>query len=239
MAQDSLTGERVILPLVIEVTKWPWWLEGLLSEGENWQTSGLPVNWPECHLTLRMIGSSTRLAAQCSEMAQPTTQNRGEMSSYSHAMLIGFSLAILMAPLPAGADHFVDTSHEVAIDQGDHVVEMDIEGYFGGLCNGRFLYFAPHFCFMEGEEEILRFDTSAHCQNVDSWSVFDLVSTSIGAVFEGRTTGVFEGHYAHVLPNNWIVRHAEVLRYYPLLDCIGNDIPDECEPPMPAISDWG
>jgi len=100
------------------------------------------------------------------------------------------------------------------------------DSFNSAVFDGRYLYFAPHFNFTRGEEEILRYDTDGPFEEITSWAVFDPIAADVSSGVEGRAAVVFDGRYVYFTPSDWIEPHGEFLRY-------------DTRTGIPTVSQWG
>jgi len=104
---------------------------------------------------------------------------------------------------------FDDLSSWSAYDPGDDDVGTDPDGYYGGVFDGRYVYFAPYMDDGVSHSEVLRYDTDGSFDISSSWLTHD--PGTLGG-YEGA---VFDGRYIYFVPH-WdevVGSHGEVLRY--------------------------
>ena len=85
-------------------------------------------------------------------------------------------------------------------------------GYFGGVFDGRFIYFVPYY---NGSAFgiVLRYDTQSPFSTASSWHAYDAGATS-GLNTKGYCGAVFDGHYVYFMPYfNGSSYQGVVLRY--------------------------
>ena len=103
-----------------------------------------------------------------------------------------------------------------AFDVSKNGIGYDATGYWGGVFDGQFVYFAP-FSNTESEThgEVLRYDTTQEFDSVESWSTFDASKNGVGNNPKGFGDGVFDGQFLYFVPlaNEENGPHGEVLRY--------------------------
>ena len=83
---------------------------------------------------------------------------------------------------------FDDAAAFVAYDAG-RTDGMDTRGYYGGVFDGRYVYFVPRQLDMvQYHSRVLRLDTEGVFDNADSWEAFDVgeAHSQQGAAFDGR-----------------------------------------------------
>jgi hypothetical protein len=102
-----------------------------------------------------------------------------------------------------------------AYDPGAHGVGTDPDGFVGGVFDGRYVYFAPHYNGNEYDGEVLRYDTAGAFADPGSWATFDPGANGVGSDPDGYWGGVFDGRYVYFAPfyNDGNLPHGEVLRY--------------------------
>ena len=72
--------------------------------------------------------------------------------------------------------------------------------FFGGVFDGRYVYFVPYDNGSSYHGNVLRFDTSLPFTNPDSWSAYDAENTN-SLDTKGFYGGVFDGRYVYFVPN--------------------------------------
>ncbi len=87
-------------------------------------------------------------------------------------------------------------------------------GFFGGVFDGRYVYFVPY-ANTSYHGEVMRYDTQAAFDSIASWAVFRLDASSVGTQGEGFAGGVFDGRYVYFVPyySDAGSYHGEVARY--------------------------
>ena len=99
-----------------------------------------------------------------------------------------------------------------AYDAG-HTDGMDTGGFFGGVFDGRYLYFAPQHDKETRHGRVLRYDTHGDLREAASWSAYDAGNTD-GLNTKGFYGAVFDGRFVYFPPRrNPEGFHANVLRY--------------------------
>ncbi|UCD74428.1 MAG: hypothetical protein JSV91_11630 [Phycisphaerales bacterium] len=104
---------------------------------------------------------------------------------------------------------FADVSAWAAFDPGDYGVGHDPDGYRGGVFDGRYVYFVPHYSGALYDFEILRYDTAAEFADPSSWTTYDPNLEGMG----GSNGAVFDGRYVYFAPiSGFGERTSDVLR---------------------------
>ncbi len=108
-------------------------------------------------------------------------------------------------------DSFKDVMNWQAYDAG-YTDGMMTRGYFGGVYDGRYVYYAP--CrMMDFHGRVLRYDSEGEFQSGASWEAYDAGSVG-GLNTVGYSGAVFDGRYVYFVPfADSGARHARVLRY--------------------------
>ena len=84
---------------------------------------------------------------------------------------------------------FAESSSWATFDAGDHGAGTDPDGYYGGVFDGRYVYFVPCHNGTDWHGEVLRYDTAAGVPGVDvSVSADDVVLTLIDPAVEAAIT---------------------------------------------------
>ena len=105
---------------------------------------------------------------------------------------------------------FTEVAAWSAFDPGDHGVGSDPDGYRGGVFDGRFVYFVPHFSGDLYAFEVLRYDTAGDFADPSSWSTYDPDLEGMG----GSNGAVFDGRYVYFTPiSGYGDRVGNVLRF--------------------------
>ncbi|MDF7823028.1 hypothetical protein P4B35_03315 [Pontiellaceae bacterium B12227] len=100
-----------------------------------------------------------------------------------------------------------------AFDPGSQGVGTDPDGYYGGVFDGRFVYFAPNENGTEYHGEVLRYDTQAAFATTNAWSTFDPNENGL-ANNRGYHGAVFDGRYIYYVPfYNGTAYSGKVLQY--------------------------
>lgn len=90
---------------------------------------------------------------------------------------------------------------------------LDTTGYFGGVFDGRYLYFAPQHDLDTRHGKVLRYDTHADFHDSPSWLGYDAGRTD-GLTTHGFYGAVFDGRYVYFVPRRSAEAfHTHVLRY--------------------------
>jgi hypothetical protein len=110
---------------------------------------------------------------------------------------------------------FCGNTSWLAFDPGENGVGADPDGYWGGVFDGRYVYFAPHHNGTDYHGEVLRYDTTAPFDGASAWSVFDVQNSAPPGAKGGYSGAVFDGLYVYFVPfyESNDEPHGEVLRY--------------------------
>lgn len=108
---------------------------------------------------------------------------------------------------------FTDPASWDSFDAGDHGVGDDPDGFHGGVFDGRYVYFVPLMNGTEWNAEVLRYDTMVDCNDNDIDDACDLDCGPGGGQCDVPGCGLS-------------------------LDINETGVPDECEPPIPTLSEW-
>ena len=76
---------------------------------------------------------------------------------------------------------------------------LNTKGFFGGVFDGRYIYFVPNNNGTSYSGTVLRFDTTANFTSSASWSAYDAGSTS-GLNTTGYGGAVSDGRYIYFAP---------------------------------------
>jgi hypothetical protein len=74
-------------------------------------------------------------------------------------------------------------------------VNASVESFFGGVFDGRYVYFVPNIDGIVG-----RYDTQASFTSSSAWSTFNVATVNAGC--QGSIGAVFDGRYVYVVPHN-------------------------------------
>ncbi len=112
---------------------------------------------------------------------------------------------------------FNDMNSWIAFDPGwylDAALGLDLDGYRGGVFDGRYVYFVPLDNGSGQHGAVLRFDTEGSFRDTGSWTAFDPGNAGVGTDPDGYQGAVFDGRYVYFSPfHNGLSQHGEVLRY--------------------------
>jgi hypothetical protein len=88
-------------------------------------------------------------------------------------------------------------------------------GHYGGVFDGRYVYFAPYYNSMEQQNgRVLRYDTQQTFTLGTSWEEFYPFTQGVGDYGKGYIGAVFDGRYVYFVPHHdGNAHHGEVLRY--------------------------
>jgi len=90
---------------------------------------------------------------------------------------------------------------------------LNTKGYYGGVFDGRYIYFSPVHNGALRHGIVLRYDTYGGLTNATSWQVYDASNTD-GLSCRGYRGGVYDGRYIYYVPHyDGTNIHANVLRY--------------------------
>src|SRR5262249_51362328 len=80
------------------------------------------------------------------------------------------------------------------------------EGFHGGVFDGRYVYFSPHFSH-SAEASVTRFDTQASFPSASSWTTFDV--NSLSTATHDFSGAAFDGRYVYFVPgvSDFFVRY--------------------------------
>jgi hypothetical protein len=93
-------------------------------------------------------------------------------------------------------------------------VGTDPDGYWGGVFDGRYVYFAPWSNGTSYHGEVLRYDTTAPFAGAASWATYDAGAHGVGTDPDGYAGAAFDGRYVYFAPSfSGSAYHGEVLRY--------------------------
>lgn len=73
---------------------------------------------------------------------------------------------------------------------------LNTKGYYGGVFDGRYVYFTPRFDGTEMHSRVLRYDTSKPFSHMESWDAFD---AGLEISYQG---GGFDGQYVYFAPGS-------------------------------------
>lgn len=73
---------------------------------------------------------------------------------------------------------------------------LNTSGYYGGVFDGKYVYFTPRFDGTEMHSRVLRYDTSEQFSNMESWDAFD---AGLEISYQG---GGFDGQYVYFAPGS-------------------------------------
>ena len=108
-----------------------------------------------------------------------------------------------------------DFSAFAAYDAG-HTDGLSTKGYFGAVCDGRYVYFCPvrdHQDRYSVHGRVLRYDTQAPFHSTAAWAAYDAGHTD-GLRTVGFYGGAFDGRYVYFNPrDDGHGHHTRLLRY--------------------------
>ena len=94
--------------------------------------------------------------------------------------------------------NFIDSGSWSAHDAGG-TSGLNAKGFSGGVFDGRYVYFTPHYNGSSYSSTVLRFDTTSNFTSSASWSAYDAGNTS-GLNTSGFIGSVFDGRYVYFVP---------------------------------------
>ncbi len=101
-----------------------------------------------------------------------------------------------------------------AFDAGANGVGAIADGFFGGVFDGRYVYFVPKAKNFSQQGEVLRYDTQGAFATAGSWAAFDPGAAGVGIDADAFTGGVFDGRYVYFVPGGYVsCCPGEVLRF--------------------------
>jgi hypothetical protein len=90
---------------------------------------------------------------------------------------------------------------------------LSTRGYFGGVFDGRYVYYVPCRTAAGFHGVTLRYDTQSDFQSAAGWESYDAGATD-GLDTRGYAGAVFDGRYVYYVPfTDESARHGRVLRY--------------------------
>lgn len=117
-------------------------------------------------------------------------------------------MASLVSQWASSAEFGAFTAHDASCTEG-----LDTTGFFGGVFDGRYLYFAPQYNTDNRHGTVLRYDTHGDFHAPASWAAYD-ASTTDGLACKGYYGAAFDGRYVIFPPRRDPDGfHARVLRY--------------------------
>jgi len=107
---------------------------------------------------------------------------------------------------------FTNSGSWAAYDAGN-TGGLNTKGYWGGVFDGRYVYFVPFRDSSSVHGKVLRYDTQGKFTNVTSWTAYDAGNTG-GLDSKGFGGGVYDGQYVYFVPYwNTLSPHGIALRY--------------------------
>ncbi len=98
---------------------------------------------------------------------------------------------------------FNSVSSWIAYDPNAFGLGNDLDGYCGGVFDGRYVYFAPYYNGSNYHGEVMRYDTHGVFYDISSWAAYD---SGLG---DGYAGAIFDGRYVYFVPGY----DGKVLRY--------------------------
>ncbi len=90
---------------------------------------------------------------------------------------------------------------------------LNTKGYFGAVCDGRYVYFAPQFNGDERHGEVLRYDTHGDFSKSESWEAYSAGNTD-GLRTKGYYGVVHAAPYIYYVPRtDGETLHSRIMRY--------------------------
>lgn len=92
------------------------------------------------------------------------------------------------------------------------VIDPALKGYAGGVTDGKYVYFMPHYDGTQYSGLIPRYDTTLAFNVTSSWSTFDV--TTVDQLARGFHHATFDGRYIYLSPlHNGTAFSGRVVRY--------------------------
>lgn len=140
----------------------------------------------------------------------PTTAHALTIEAWVHSAVDApetFQVLAASWPLRARMDAFA------SFDAG-HIDGLDTKGYFGAVCDGRYVYFAPQRNGSGTQHgNVLRLDTHGDFGDPESWTSYDAGQTS-GLNTKGYYGAVHTGDFMYFIPRtDGKTHHSRMLRY--------------------------
>jgi hypothetical protein len=104
---------------------------------------------------------------------------------------------------------FSTTASWATYDAGANGLGNDLDGFRGGVFDGRYVYFVPNYNGTAASGEVMRYDTQASFTTLASWAAYDPSANGVGTNARGFISGMFDGRYVYFVPSG----ADEVLRY--------------------------
>ncbi|MEM2922457.1 MAG: DUF2341 domain-containing protein [Candidatus Bathyarchaeia archaeon] len=106
---------------------------------------------------------------------------------------------------------FTDSESWSVYDAGN-VSGLNTKGYYGGVFDGRYIYFTPRTDGLVHHSRVLRYDTHGEFRDEKSWCAYDvgIPVSHQGAAFDGRYIYFppgYEGDYEHSVPSGKVLRY--------------------------------
>ena len=118
------------------------------------------------------------------------------------------ALQSLVSKWKSREDFGAFTARDVSRTEG-----LDTTGFFGGVFDGRYLYFTPQYDAENRHGKVLRYDTHGDFHAAGSWSAYDASHTS-GLTCKGYYGAAFDGRYVIFPPRRDPHGfHSHALRY--------------------------
>jgi hypothetical protein len=115
---------------------------------------------------------------------------------------------VLVADWSLRGDLTAFESHDAGATDG-----LNPKGFFGSVCDGRYVYFAPQLNDNGRHGQVLRYDSHGGFQDQASWSAYDAGATS-GLNTKGYYGAVHAGDYVYFVPRtDDDAHHSRLLRY--------------------------
>ncbi|MHC4156399.1 MAG: hypothetical protein ACYST6_15965 [Planctomycetota bacterium] len=121
---------------------------------------------------------------------------------------------VILTLVNLAAASFTDPQYWSTYDPGANGLGNDLDGYFQGVFDGRYVYFAPFNNGTEQHGEVLRYDTWGEFEQLSSWQTYDPGAQGVGKDPDGYAGALSDGRYVYFVPyHNDSEYHGEVLRY--------------------------
>jgi len=100
-------------------------------------------------------------------------------------------------------------------DPGAAGLGAGLDGFIGGIFDGRYVYFVPAANNSEGiHSHVMRYDTTGAFTDLSVWSTFDPRDYGISNPTGGYMEAVFDGRHIYFTPNRWLAStYGQILRY--------------------------
>jgi len=110
------------------------------------------------------------------------------------------------------AADFATASSWTAFDPGAAGLGEDLDGYYGAVYDGSYVYFVPCHNGAVYHTEVMRYDPTGPYADLASWTVFNARDEGVTRQ-GGYCEAVYDGRYIYFCPNRWINPYGQVLRF--------------------------